>query len=251
LHGIRDVLCEAKTDDGRMTGTQLFRLTIRKRDRTIARGVTVPLRFFLSPTRAISMLLKKRIASEVSSHDGDAALVDGIRRGVQASFERLFHAHWDPLCQYAYCYLRSTDDAEEIVQRVFARIWENRLDWSVRGSVQDYLYLATRNASFDHLRHDSVARRWRERQVAELIGGSVHPEAQADTLVLAGEFDATIERAFAELPPKRRRICELRLAAGMSYQQIAAQLNISPKTVETQVARGLKYLRSRLAALRS
>jgi RNA polymerase sigma-70 factor, ECF subfamily len=197
------------------------------------------------------MLATSDAAVSESLSDGDAAVVDGIRRGMLPAFEQLFHAHWDPLCQCAFHYVRSTDDAEEIVQRVFARIWENRLNWSVRGRVQDYLYLATRNASFDHLRHDSVARRWGESQVAELIGGSVHPEPQADALVLAEEFDATIERALAELPPKRRRICELRLAAGMSYQQIAAQLNISPKTVETQVARGLKYLRSRLAALRS
>jgi RNA polymerase sigma-70 factor (ECF subfamily) len=197
------------------------------------------------------MLQKKRVAAEVAIHDCDAVLIDGIRRGVLTSFEQLFYAHWDRLCRYAYHYLRSNDDAEEIVQRVFTRIWENRVDWSVRGSVQDYLYLATRNASFDHLRHDSVARRWKERQLAEVSGAASRAELQADTLVLTGEFDATIERAFAELPPKRRTICELRLAAGMSYQQIATQLNISPKTVETQVARGLKYLRARLETLRS
>lgn len=137
------------------------------------------------------------------------------------------------------------------MQRVFARIWENRLDWSVRGSLQDYLYLATRNASFDHLRHDSVARRFRERQISQMTGGLGPSQPQSDSLVLDGEFEATIERAFADLPPKRRRICELRLSAGMSYLQIATQLNISTKTVETQVARGLKYLRSRLADLRS
>jgi RNA polymerase sigma-70 factor (ECF subfamily) len=197
------------------------------------------------------MLPRKRTAVHGSMPDGDAALVDGIRRGVLATFEQVFHSNWDPLCQYAFYYLRSTDDAEEVVQRVFARIWENRVDWSVRGSLQDYLYLATRNASFDHLRHDSVARRWRERRVAEMMGSSPGSHAQADALVLAGEFEATIERAFADLPAKRRRICELRLSAGMSYSQIATLLNVSPKTVETQIARGLKYLRSRLADLRS
>lgn len=197
------------------------------------------------------MFPRKRAPTQGSSNDGDAAVIDGIRRGMLPAFEQLFHANWDPLCQYAFYYLRSTDDAEEIVQRVFARIWENRLDWSVRGSLQDYLYLATRNASFDHLRHDSVARRFRERQLAQMTGGPTSSAQQTDRLVLDGEFEATIERAFADLPPKRRRICELRLSAGMSYLQIATQLNISTKTVETQVARGLKYLRSRLSDLRA
>jgi RNA polymerase sigma-70 factor (ECF subfamily) len=197
------------------------------------------------------MLPRKKLSVPDPTLDGDAALVDGVRRGVLAAFEQVFHAHWDPLCQYAFYYLRSTDDAEEVVQRVFARIWENHLDWSVRGSVRDYLYLATRNASFDHLRHASVARRWRDRQVTAMASGPPSTQPHADMLVLTGEFEATIERAFADLPPKRRRICELRLSAGLSYLQISAQLNISPKTVETQVARGLKYLRSRLSELRS
>jgi RNA polymerase sigma-70 factor (ECF subfamily) len=196
------------------------------------------------------MLPRRRIPDHSNSHDGDAALVDGIRRGVLVAFEQLFRANWDPLCQYAFYYLRSTDDAEEVVQGVFARIWEHRLEWSVRGSLQDYLYLATRNASFDRLKHDSVARRWTERRIAETQNDSPSTRLLTDTLVLAGEIEATIERAFADLPPKRRRICQLRLSAGMSYSQIATLLDVSPKTVETQIARGLKYLRSRLIDLR-
>ena len=197
------------------------------------------------------MLPRKRIQVPNTALDGDAAIIDGIRRGVLVAFEELFRTNWDPLCQYAFYYVRSTDDAEEVVQGVFARIWQHRLDWSVRGNLQDYLYLATRNASFDRLKHDAVARRWRERRVTEMQGDSRSSGLPTDTRVLAGEFEATIERAFADLPPKRRRICQLRLAAGMSYLQIATLLSVSPKTVETQVARGLKYLRSRLVDLRS
>lgn len=191
----------------------------------------------------------KKIPSADPSCEGDAALIDGVRRSVLPAFEQLFHANWDALCQYAFYYVRSTDDAEEVVQGVFARIWQNRSEWSVRGSLQDYLYLATRNASFDRLRHDTVARRWRDRRIAEMRGGAPSSQPHTDALVLAGESEAAIERAFADLPPKRRRICELRLSAGMSYLQISALLNVSAKTVETQIARGLKDLRSRLRDL--
>jgi RNA polymerase sigma factor (sigma-70 family) len=131
------------------------------------------------------MLPRKRIAVHGTLPDGDAALVDGVRRGVLATFEQIFRAHWDPLCRYAFYHLRSADDAEEVVQRVFARIWQNRGEWSVRGSLRDYLFLATRNASFDHLSHLSVARRWRERRVAEIVNGSSGSHPQADAFVLA------------------------------------------------------------------
>lgn len=196
------------------------------------------------------MLQRKKPAEDGSLRRAESDVVDGIRRGDLACFEALFLANWDPLCRYAFHYVRSTDDAEEVVQRVFTRIWENRSEWSVRGSVRDYLYLAARNASFDHLRHSSVERRYRERQVAEVVS-SARVEVSSDAHVLSGEFDAIIERAFAELPAKRREICELRFAAGLSYLQISSQLNIAPKTVETQIARGLKYLRARLRELRA
>jgi RNA polymerase sigma-70 factor (ECF subfamily) len=197
------------------------------------------------------MLQKKKTAEDGSVRRAEADVVDGIRRGDLACFEKLFLENWDPLCRYAFHYVRSTDDAEEVVQRVFTRIWENRSEWSVRGSVHDYLYLAARNASFDHLRHSSVERRYREREVAEILGTSADAELPSDARVLTHEFDAIVERAFADLPPKRREICELRLTGGLSYLEISSRLNISPKTVETQIARGLKYLRARLVELRA
>jgi RNA polymerase sigma-70 factor, ECF subfamily len=180
----------------------------------------------------------------------DIALVDRIRRDELGAFEELFHAYWDPLCRYAFCYVRSTDDAEEAVQTVFARIWKNRASWRVGGTVQDYVYLATRNACLDRLKRETVVRQWGERRVLELRNT---PEngVPADSLIQNAEVEAAVERAFAELPAKRRRICQLRLSSGMSYSEIASLLDISQKTVETQLSRGLKFLRSRLEALRS
>jgi len=179
----------------------------------------------------------------------DIALVDRIRRDELGAFEELFHAYWDPLCRYAFCYVRSTDDAEEAVQTVFARIWRNRAGWRVGGTVQDYVYLATRNVCFDRLKREAVVRQWGERRVLELRSSPEHG-VQADSLIQNAEVEAAVERAFAALPAKRRRICQLRLSSGLSYAEIASLLHISQKTVETQISRGLKFLRSRLEAVR-
>jgi len=70
------------------------------------------------------------------------------------------------------------------------------------------------------------------------------PEIQSD--LEAAELVATVERALAELPPKRSAVCKLRLIDGLSYAQIADRLGIGQKTVETQLARGLKFLRDRI-----
>jgi RNA polymerase sigma-70 factor (ECF subfamily) len=133
-----------------------------------------------------------------------------------------------------------------VVQDVFFRIWRQRLEWNAIGPLDNYLYLAVRNASLDRLERAAVANRWRERVVEE--GAAVLPAASeaTDALVLSGEFDAAIERALAELPPKRRTICLLRWTHDLTYAQIADRLGISEKTVETQISRGAKVLRERL-----
>jgi RNA polymerase sigma-70 factor (ECF subfamily) len=180
----------------------------------------------------------------------DTALVDRIRQDDLGAFEELFRTYWNPLCRYAFSYLRSADDAEEAVQTVFARMWRNRASWHVGGTVQDYVYLATRNACLDRLKRETVVLRWGKRRLEELRSAPVSG-VKTDSLIQDAEIEAAVERAFAELPAKRRRICELRLSSGMSYSEIASLLLISQKTVETQLARGLKFLRSRLEAFRS
>lgn len=176
-------------------------------------------------------------------------LVASIRAGNVAAFEALYQECWTRLCHFAFRYLRSAEEAEEVVQDVFFRIWRQRLEWNVIGPLDSYLYLAVRNAALDRLERASVARRWKERATTEQDVPSASSEP-TDALVLSAEFDATIERALAELPAKRRTICLLRWTHDLTYAQIADRLGISEKTVETQIARGLKVLRERLDGLR-
>ncbi len=72
--------------------------------------------------------------SLVSSHDR----AERIRAGDEAAFEAMFRAHYDGLCRYVAAYLGSRDSAEDVVQGVFARIWEDRSHWVV-SDVQHYL----------------------------------------------------------------------------------------------------------------
>ncbi len=174
-------------------------------------------------------------------------LVADIRAGSVDAFETLYQTYWSRLYQFVFRYVRSAEEAEEIVQDVFFRIWRQRATWNVIGSLDNYLYLAVRNMALDRLEHAAVARRWRTGAAQEI--GASHQDS-ADAGVLAAEIDAAIERALAELPAKRRAICMLRWANDMSYAQIADRLGISEKTVETQIARGLKFLRERLVELR-
>ena len=189
----------------------------------------------------ISFANEPDISSDVVSTDADERLwADRIRAGDMDAFETLYRAYWQRLYAFAFRYVHSKEDAEEVAQDVFFRIWRGRVDWVPAGAVRNYLYLAVRNAARDRLERAAVARRWGGRV------GQVATTPEVQSSLEAAELVATVERALAELPPKRSAVCKLRLIDGLSYAQIADRLGICEKTVETQLARGLKSLRDQI-----
>src|SRR2546421_5007008 len=175
---------------------------------------------------------------DVNSDADEHAWADRIRAGDIDAFEALYRTYWQRLYAFAFRYVQTKEDAEEVTQEVFFRIWRGRAQWMPAGAVRNYLYLAVRNAARDRLERAAVARRWRVGQVAR--AAEIQSELEAADLV------ATVQRALAELPPKRSAVCKLRLIDELSYAQIADRLGICEKTVETQIARGLKSLRDRI-----
>jgi RNA polymerase sigma-70 factor (ECF subfamily) len=173
---------------------------------------------------------------DVRTDAEERAWVERLRGGDPAAFEALYRAYWEPLYAFAFRYLRSKEDAEEIVQEVFFRIWRGHVHWVPAGAVRNYLYLAVRNTARDRLERAAVARRWRAGQ----------REMAVEIDLEEADLAAAVERALAELPSKRATICKLRLINELSYAEIAKRLEISEKTVETQLARGLKFLRERM-----
>src|SRR5437773_6095131 len=186
----------------------------------------------------ISIAKEPETSSDDVTTDADERVwADRIRAGDMDAFEALYRAYWQRLYAFAFRYLHSKEDAEEVTQDVFFRIWRGRADWVPAGAVRNYLYLAVRNAARDRLERAAVARRWGGRV------GQLAAAVEIQSELEAAELVAAVERALAELPPKRALVCRLRLIDGLSYAQIADRLGIGEKTVETQLARGLKFLR--------
>ncbi|HEX9216785.1 MAG TPA: RNA polymerase sigma-70 factor [Gemmatimonadales bacterium] len=179
-------------------------------------------------------------SDDASTNAVERAWADRIRAGHMDAFEALYRRYWERLYAFAFRYLRSQQDAEDAVQEVFFRIWRGRADWVPAGAVRNYLYLAVRNAALDRLQRAAVARRRRVGTAQLVTVAEIQPDLEA------AELAAAVERALADLPPKRSAVCRLRLIDGLSYAEIAHRLAIGEKTVETQLARGLKFLRERI-----
>jgi len=172
-------------------------------------------------------------------------LVARIRAGDEAAFEAMFRAYYDPLCRYVAAYLGSRDAAEDAVQAVFARIWEDRARWAV-SDLGHYLYAAVRRRAISQVRRIAVRRRAAPLLVLAEIGDRGGGGTPADAEFEAGELWRRVERALDTLPPRTRAAFVLSRRDGLSYREVASRMAISPKTVGVHIGRALAALRDTL-----
>src|SRR2546425_6849159 len=100
-------------------------------------------------------------SDDVSTDADERAWADRIRAGDMDAFEALYRAYWQRLYAFAFRYVHSKEDAEEVTQDVFFRIWRGRAAWIPAGAVRNYLYLSVRNAPPHRLNRAAVACRCR------------------------------------------------------------------------------------------
>lgn len=178
--------------------------------------------------------------SAPSSHlSGDAA--PSLRHSASA-FDALVRAHYARLCSFVYRILHSETDAEDVVQGVFSRIWVRQLEFDYSDPLP-YLYRAVRNAALTHLRD----RRVRAQRLAAFEPPDADPVPGAAAGMEQSELAGAFRRAVAGLPPRCRTIYTMNREQGLTYAEIARVLGISVKTVETQMGRALRTLRTSLA----
>lgn len=169
-------------------------------------------------------------------------LVQALQRGEQAAFDAVFRRWYEPLCRYA-CRLVNgdMDEAEDLVQQAFVKLWEYRTKLNVSWSLKAYLYKTVHNACLNRLRAQRVRSNYLEQVAQEPDTMQTAPE---DT---APELRARFQKAMEALPPQCRHIFELSRFEALKYREIADQLGISIKTVETQMGKALRVLREQLA----
>jgi len=179
-------------------------------------------------------------------------LIERVRAGDAASYEALFKTYYRSLCTFVNGYVRSGDTAEELVQTVFLRIWENRANWTPVAGVRAYVYAACRNAALDQLRHDRVVERAGAHGASDYErkpGIGAGPPGPDEALE-ATELSEALRRAVQELPERRRAVLVLRWQHHLTNEEIARALGITVKGVEAHVSRSLASLRERLRPYR-
>lgn len=163
----------------------------------------------------------------------------------EAALEKVFKAYFHPLCIYCqYKFGFELDVAKEVVHAGFIRLWENRNSLSADSSIKAYLSKIVTNISLDMLRHNKV-KQMHKKQV--LQSSSTEASIRDFNTAELKQLQFDIDNAISELPEQMRKIFELSRYEGLKYAEISSRLNISVKTVETQMSRALVKLRQKLA----
>jgi len=160
-----------------------------------------------------------------------------VASGDARAFEQLFYTWHHKIGAYVLGWTKSLLVAEEIVQDVFLKIWLNRETLHTIEKFENYLFILARNHTFNHLRKTALER-VKQREWATHFESDQEPAPAA----LSEEFLPVVELAIQQLPPQQQKVYILKRQQGMKYDEIAAQLGISPETARKHLAAALRNI---------
>jgi RNA polymerase sigma-70 factor (family 1) len=175
----------------------------------------------------------------------DEELMALLREGDHAAFREIFLRYDKLLFLYAFKKLREREEARDVVQEVFAWLWNNRQTFDLKTTLAGFLYKSVLNKVFDIFRHQDIIRQYAERGNYYIDADHTAP----DYLIREKDIQEVIEREIAALPPRMREIYELRRKGYLTTREIAGELHLSEHTVSTQLKRAVKQLKLKLGVV--
>jgi RNA polymerase sigma-70 factor (ECF subfamily) len=166
--------------------------------------------------------------------------VKDLQEGGITSFRAVFESYFENLCSYACTILRDMDEAEDVVQNVFLKMWEKRDSLLITHSVRSYLFRAVHHQCINQLDHRVIRQRHQDDSLREHAADAQLPE------VFREELEERIRAAIDGLPEQCRKVFVLSRYDELRYAEIAEKLGISVNTVENQISKALRILREAL-----
>lgn len=165
-----------------------------------------------------------------------------LKAGNSFAFERLYFKYSKKLYNFAFNFLKNKEDAEEIVQNVFMKIWETRLEIDPELSFGGYIFRIAKNMLINKFKKKLTEKVYIDYLLTTHEDTILPVEQEIHYL----ELNQEIERLISSLPSKRREIFQLSQHEGLTYREIAKKLNISVNTVNTQISKSLEHIRYHL-----
>ncbi|PIQ22247.1 MAG: RNA polymerase sigma-70 factor [Cytophagales bacterium CG18_big_fil_WC_8_21_14_2_50_42_9] len=153
--------------------------------------------------------------------------------------ELLFRHYYQPLCSHAVRLLYSKALAEDLVSEIFLQFYQKGTYQQITSSYRAYLYKAVRNSAYNYLR-------WEANRSADLDSCADFSDLvcqQPDAIVQYEELYQQVEAAINALPTQRRKVYLMHRFEDKKYNEIATELQLSPRTVEVQIRKASHFLK--------
>lgn len=176
--------------------------------------------------------------------DFDQKLYDDLRRGKEYAFAAVFERYNRLLYTIAYRFLKSEEEAEDAIQYLFMKLWEQRTNFSFESGIRSLLFTILKNYILNELRHRSLV----FEKLYEMAQ-QVNDEDDFLTQFENGELGKFLRVAIDKLPPQKQKICLLKIEYGLSNQEIADRMGITVPTVKSYYTQAIKALRNEIESL--
>ncbi|WP_423130535.1 RNA polymerase sigma factor [Gaoshiqia sp. Z1-71] len=166
-----------------------------------------------------------------------------LKKGDAQAFDAIFRMYGKRLYYFAWGYLKSKPEAEEVVQEVFLKIWKNREGLNPDLSFKAYLF----KIAFNHIQELFLKLANERKYLNQLVESSVSFTNEMDERINYRSLLELVDGLIRQLPARQSRVFILRKKEGKSLNEIAEELNISPKTVENHITEAMKKIKEGLS----
>lgn len=162
-------------------------------------------------------------------------------------FQSTYSSHFERLYRYAFTITKNNAEAEDVVQTIFARLWEKWTELVITTDMSAYLYRSVFNESINRINAD------KKRQSLHLVYSDHNysePGAYDDEHALSDEqINLRIAQVLGQMPEQCRKVFLKSRIDNLKYSEIAQELNISVKTVEVHMSKALKIIRKAIGVI--
>lgn len=170
-------------------------------------------------------------------------IVEELTAGRASAYDTLYGLYSTKLYYFALSILKSREDAEEVVQNTFFKIWEKRKSIESNHSFKSFLFTIAYNLIIDILRE-----KFKEKKYRDFIQLKASANYNIDDSIEYSDLLRYVGRIVNELSPRKNEIYKLNKEDHLSYIEIAQKLNITPKTVENSLNYSVNFIKKRLGS---
>lgn len=170
--------------------------------------------------------------------DNEKEILLGLSEGNEDAFRYIFRKYYSKVRAFAYGFLKNSDEADEIAQMIFIKIWEKKDSFACVDHFDSYLFTLSKYTIFNYIeaRHSIPV----DIDDIHEISDTVTPYDE----IVAGDLKLLIDMVVDDMPSQRRQIFKLSRYEGLTNDEIALRLGIQKKTVENHLNLALKELRN-------